>query len=238
MPASGGSVTPRRMSSRSVTRASLPESTAEEKRVDDALRKHKLVSHEATIFTDDPVHCFFHAFLDEWACTDFPTKHLDIFALRQDVKKWLRDNYKLLHLNGIIEDWLTEYPDIASRIEEAGLRGQSIKKVKNQEWIKFSAMDTHSMASCHRAYTHVWETITRALQWQISTLLSSMYTLDWRLRCVLHLIRMEHIAPLTWSNIVHQTGSIFDPRGRCRRLLRFLALLVRIWSSLRAGPRV
>ena len=63
MPASGGSVTPRRMSSRSVTRASLPESTAEEKRVDDALRKHKLVSHEATIFTDDPVHCFFHAFL-------------------------------------------------------------------------------------------------------------------------------------------------------------------------------
>ena len=77
--------------------------------MDDALRKHKLVSHEATIFTDDPVHCFFHAFLDEWACTDFPTKHLDIFALRQDVKKWLRDNYKLLHRNGIIEDWLTEY---------------------------------------------------------------------------------------------------------------------------------
>ena len=100
------------MSSRSGTRASLPESTAEEMRVGDALRKHKLVSHEATIFTDDPVHCFF----------------------RQDVKKWLRDNYKLLHRNGIIEDWLTEYPDIASRIEEAGLRGQFIKKVKNQEW--------------------------------------------------------------------------------------------------------
>ena len=104
MPPSGGSATSRRMSSRSGTRASLPESTAEEKRVDDALRKHKLVSHEATIFTDDPVHCFFHAFLDEWACTDFPTKHLDIFALRQDVKKWLRDNYKILHVNGIIED--------------------------------------------------------------------------------------------------------------------------------------
>ena len=75
------------------------------------------------------------------------------------------------------------------------------------------------------------ETITHALQWQISTLLPSIFTLDWRLRCVLHLIRMEHIAPLTWSNIVHQTGSIFDPRGRCRRLLRLLALLVRIWSS-------
>ena len=90
--------------------------------MDDALRKHKLVSHEATIFTDDPVHCFFHAFLDGWACTDFPTKHLGIFALRQDVKKWLRDNCKPLHLKGIIEDWLTEYPDIACRIKE-GLRG-------------------------------------------------------------------------------------------------------------------
>jgi hypothetical protein len=40
MPAGGGSATPRRMS-----RESLPESKAEEKRVDDALRKHKLVSH-------------------------------------------------------------------------------------------------------------------------------------------------------------------------------------------------
>ena len=88
------------MSSRSGTRASLPESTAEEMRVGDALRKHKLVSHEATIFTDDPVHCCF----------------------RQDVKKWLRDNCKPLHLKGIIEDWLTEYPDIACRIKE-GLRG-------------------------------------------------------------------------------------------------------------------
>ena len=91
--------------------------------MDDALRKHKLVSLEATIFTDDdPVHCFFHASLDEWACTDFPTKHLGIFALRQDVKKWLRDTCKPLHLKGIIEDWLTEYPDIACRIKE-GLRG-------------------------------------------------------------------------------------------------------------------
>jgi hypothetical protein len=205
--------------------------------VDDALRKYKLVSHEATIFTDDPVHCVFHAFLDEWACTDFPTKHLDIFALRQDIKKWLRDNYKLLHRNGIIEDWLTEYPDIASRIEETGLRGQSIKKVKNQEWQIFC--NGYALnGSCHRTYTHVWVTITSALQWQISTLLPSMYTLDWRLRCVFHLIRMEHIAPLTWFNIVHQTGSIFDPRGRCRRFLRLLTLLVRIWSSLRVVPRV
>ena len=65
-PASGGSATPRRMSSRSRTRATLPEPTAEEKRVDDALRKHKLVSQQGTIFTDDPVHCFFHAWLDEW----------------------------------------------------------------------------------------------------------------------------------------------------------------------------
>ena len=157
----------RRMSTRSGT--SLPESTAEEKRVDDALRKHKLVSLEATIFTDDPVHCFFHAFLDEWACTDFSTKHLDIFALRQDVKNWLRDNYKLLHLKGIIEDWLTEYPDIAESRKQAYADSLSKKsKTKNG---KFSAMAMYSMASCHRAYTHVWETITRALQWQTSTLL-------------------------------------------------------------------
>ena len=160
MPPSGGSATSRRMSSRSGTRASLPESTAEEKRVDDALRKHKLVSHEATIFTDDPVHCFFHAFLDEWACTDFPTKHLDIFALRQDAKKWLRGNYKLLHRNGIIEHWLTEYPDIASRIEEARLRGQSIKKVKNQEWQIFC--NGYALNGFLSSGIHPRETITRA----------------------------------------------------------------------------
>ena len=114
----------------------------------------------ATIFIDDPVHCFFHAFLDEWACTDFPTKHLDFFALRQDVKKWLRDSYKLLHLNGIIEDWLTEYPDIASRIEEAGLRGQSIKKVKNQEWQIFC--NGYALNGFLSSGIHPRETITRA----------------------------------------------------------------------------
>jgi hypothetical protein len=83
------------------------------------------------------VHCFFHAFLDEWACTGFPIKHLDIFALRLDAKKWLRDNYKILHLKGIIDDWLKEYPAIASRIKEAGLRGQSVNKVKKEEWQTF-----------------------------------------------------------------------------------------------------
>ena len=126
------------MSSRSGTRASLPESLAEEKRVDDALCKHKLVSHEATIFTDDPVHCFFHAFLDEWACTDFPTKHLDIFALRQDVKKWLRDNYKLLHLKGIVEDWLSEYPDIAAESRKQAYTDSLSKRSKNKNF-KLSA---------------------------------------------------------------------------------------------------
>ena len=108
MPPRDGNVTLRRMSSRSGTSASLPESIAEEERVDEALRKHNLSSHEATTFNNDPGHCFFHSFLDGWACTDFPTKHLDTFALRQDVKKRLRDNYKLLHLKGIIEDWVTE----------------------------------------------------------------------------------------------------------------------------------
>ena len=84
--AGGGSATPRRMSSCSGTRASLPKSKAEEKRVDDALCKHKIGSHEDTIFTDDPVHCFFHAFLDAWACTGFPMKHLHIFAICLDIK--------------------------------------------------------------------------------------------------------------------------------------------------------
>ena len=204
------------MSSRSGTRASLPESTAEEKRVDDALRKHKLVSHEAIIFTDDPVHCFF----------------------RQDVKKWLRDNYKLLHRNGIIEDWLTEYPDIASRIEEAGLRGQSIKKVKNQEWQIFCngyAINGFLPSGIH---PRMGDNYTRIAVANIYIATVNLHIgLEAPVRFA-HLIRMEHIAPLTWSNIVHQTGIIFDPRGRCRRLLRLLALLVRIWSSLRAGPRV
>ena len=130
MPPRGGNVTLRRMSSRSGTRASLPESIAEEKRVDESLRKHKLSSHEATTFNDDPGHCFFHAFLDGWACTDFPTQHLDIFALRKDVKKCLRDEYDTLNSKGIIDEWLQEYPDKARRIHEAGLHGQSIENVK------------------------------------------------------------------------------------------------------------
>ena len=130
MPPRGGNVTLRRMSSRSGTRASLPESIAEEKRVDESLRKHKLASHEATTFNDDPGHCFFHAFLDGWACTDFPTQHLDIFALRKDVKKCLRDEYDTLNSKGIIDEWLQEYPDKARRIHEAGLHGQSIENVK------------------------------------------------------------------------------------------------------------
>jgi hypothetical protein len=164
------------------------------------------------------------------ACTDFPTKHLDTFALRQDVKKWLRDNYKLLHRNGIIEDWLTEYPDIASRIEEAGLRGQSIKKVKNQEWQIFCngyALNGLLPSGIHPRMGDNYTCIAVANIY-IATV---NVHIGLEVRCVLHLIRMEHIAPLTWSNIVHQTGSIFDPRGRCRRLLRLLALLVRIWSS-------
>jgi hypothetical protein len=97
-------------------------------------KNHGIVSHEATIFTDDPLHCFFHGFLDVSACTDFPIKHLDIFALRQDAKKWLQKNYKILHLKGIIDDWLREYPAIDSRIKKAGLRGQSVKK---EEWQTF-----------------------------------------------------------------------------------------------------
>jgi hypothetical protein len=201
-------------------------------------KKHKLVSREARIFTDDPAHCFFHAFLDEWACTDFPTEHSDIVALRQDVKKWLRDNYKLLHRNGIIEDWLTEYPDIASRIEEARLRGQSIKKVKNHEWQIFCngyAINGFLPSGIH---PRMGDNYTRIAVANIYIATVNVHIgLEAPVRFT-HLIRMEHIAPLTWSNIVHQNGSIFDPRGRCRRLLRLLALLVRIWSSLRAGLRV
>jgi hypothetical protein len=60
-----------------------------------------------------------------------------IFALRLYAKKWLRDNYKILHLKGIIDDGLKKYRVIASRIKEAGLRGQSVKKVKKKKNGKF-----------------------------------------------------------------------------------------------------
>ena len=110
---------------------------AEEKSVDEALRKHNLSSHEATTFNDDPGHCFFHSFLDGWACTDFPTQHVDIYALRKDVKKCLQDEYDTLNSKGIIDEWLQEYPDKARRIHEAGARGQSIENVKKYEWEDF-----------------------------------------------------------------------------------------------------
>ena len=67
----------------------------------------------------------------------FPHQAFRHFRASPGRQKWLRDNYKLLHLKGIIEDWLSEYPDIASRITEAGLHGQSIEKVKKQEWQTF-----------------------------------------------------------------------------------------------------
>ncbi len=82
-----------------------------------------------------------------------------------DAKRWLRDNYKLLHRNGTIGNWLTEYPDIASKIEEAGLRGQSIEKVKNQAWqnclhhlVPETSSLSHSLYFCTlvgiRRFTH------------------------------------------------------------------------------------
>jgi hypothetical protein len=198
MPAGGGSATPRRISSCSGTRKSLPESKEEQKRADDALRKHKLVSHEAPILTDDPVHCFFHAFLarDEWACTGFPIKHLDIFALRLDAKKWLRDHYKILHLKGIINDWLKEYPAIDSRIKEAGDDDDFYLFLQKQQpahrYIPIAYVltyaDSLSKKSKKRrmanflqwlrtqwfpatAHANIWEIITWTLPWQTSTLL-------------------------------------------------------------------
>ncbi len=41
----------------------------------------------------------------------------------------------ILHLKGIIDDWLEEYPAIASKIEEAGFtRTVCRKSQKKKEW--------------------------------------------------------------------------------------------------------
>ena len=139
--------------------------------MDDALRKHKLVTHEATTFTDDPVHCFFHAFLDEWACTDFPIKHLDIFALRQDVKNGSATIISFFTSRGSSKIGYRSTLTLPAESRRQAYTDSLSKKSKNKNG-KLSAMVTYSMVSCHRAYAHVWEIITRALQWQTSTLLS------------------------------------------------------------------
>ena len=125
-------------------RASLPESLAEVKRVDDALRRHNLVSHEPhRLCVLQPWECFFDAFLDGWRYSGFTRLHEDVRSLRRALKKWCRDetNYQNLLRNkhnpafeSVIDEWLSEHPDIASKIAAAGSRAQHIKK---QEWNNF-----------------------------------------------------------------------------------------------------
>jgi hypothetical protein len=87
-----------------------------------------------------------------------------------DANKWLRDNYKILQLKGIIDDWLKEYPDIAAKSTRQAY-ADSLSKRSKKNNSKLSAMATNSTVSCHRAHAIVWEIIRCALQWQTSTLL-------------------------------------------------------------------
>ena len=70
----------------------------------------------------------------------FTRLHEDVRSLRVALKKWCRDesNYQNLFRNkhnpafeSVIDEWLSEHPDIASKIAAAGSRAQHIKK---QEW--------------------------------------------------------------------------------------------------------
>ena len=126
------------------SRASLPESLFEAKRVDDALRRHKLVPHEPPrSFTLQPWDCFFDAFLDGWNFSGFTRVHEDVRSLRVDLKKWCRTNYQNLLLNkhspafeSVIDEWLSEHPNIASKIAAAGSLAQQ-QHIKQQEWNDF-----------------------------------------------------------------------------------------------------
>jgi hypothetical protein len=40
----------------------------------------------------------------------------------------------ILHLKGIIDDWLEEYPAIASKIEEAGFTRTVCRKSQKKKW--------------------------------------------------------------------------------------------------------
>jgi hypothetical protein len=130
--------------SRSTSRASLPESLVEAKRVDDALRRHNLVPHEPPrSFILQPWDCFFDAFLDGWKFSGFTRHHEDVRSLRVDLKKWCRTNYQNLLLNkhspafeSVIDEWLSEHPNIASKIAAAGSLAQQ-QHIKQQEWNDF-----------------------------------------------------------------------------------------------------
>jgi hypothetical protein len=73
----------------------------------------------------------------------FTRLHEDVRSLRVALKKWCRDesNYQNLFRNkhnpafeSVIDEWLSEHPDTASKIAAAGSRAQHIKK---QAWNHF-----------------------------------------------------------------------------------------------------
>ena len=60
-----------------------------------------------------------------------PQLNNGVSQLRTAVQNWLRAQYDLLRNNGVIADWLREYPEIAIRIEAAG---SSKKSATREEW--------------------------------------------------------------------------------------------------------
>ena len=100
----------------------------------------------------------------------FTRLHEDVRSLRVALKKWCRDesNYQNLFRNkhnpafeSVIDEWLSEHPDIASKIAAAGSRAQHIK---NKNGTIF-ATGMHSAVTRLRVQILVWGTRILALPW-------------------------------------------------------------------------
>jgi hypothetical protein len=96
-------------------------------------------------FILQPWDCFFDAFLDGWKFSGFTRLHEDVRSLCVDLKQWCRDdsNYQNLLLNkhspafeSVIDEWLSEHPNIASKIAAAGSLAQQ-QHIKKQAWNDF-----------------------------------------------------------------------------------------------------
>ena len=102
----------------------------------------------------------------------FPHEALAHFRDLPGHQKWLRDNYMILHLKGIIDDWLEEYPAIASKIEEAGFTRTVCRKSQKKKRMAFLRwLRTQRFPATGHTPASIWEIFTRALQWRTSTLL-------------------------------------------------------------------
>jgi hypothetical protein len=135
MSAGEGSAAMRRLSSRSSTRSSLPESLDEQKRVEKVLREAGRVAHETVVRNGDGVSCFFFSFLDGWRHAGNTVMHEDTNELRRAGKKWMLDNYSTLLAKGVIEQWTHDYPTLSAHMQINNTHGCN------------TAMVTHSLVT-------------------------------------------------------------------------------------------